>query len=474
MNFSPQKFPDFFYQEKKLLWDSRQGAGPQGVMAFVPTDFPVGADLERDLLAKTAGEALRLSRWDWGQLLSQLAGFPSSQLRVWGVTGTNGKSTTCALLRGLLLSLGENVVELGTLGFAFWKPEQLDRAFWQVDTGFTTPEAPTLHDLFRQCVEQQVVNVVMEVSSHASTLGRVAGVDFDGLIFTNLSQDHLDFHKSMEGYAAAKTELFTRYLAAKISAKKKVAVINDVDPVGQRIVAQLPLDVKFVSSALGTFAELIESTSDGLRMKTPWGEINSPLVGEFNAENLAGALALLCTHPKFDFKKVATFLSHFGGPRGRLERVVDPVNSRNVFVDYAHSPDALDKVLKTLRQILTPGKKLSVVFGCGGDRDKGKRPLMGAIAAGTADEILITSDNPRTENPQHIVDEIALGVPKSLSSKVHLVVERDAAIAMAVKKMAPQDILLIAGKGHEEYQIIGTQKKDFSDQACAAKALSTK
>ncbi len=459
-----QKFPEGIWKDRRLVWDSRQTVGDENPeWVFLPTDYPLSPEIQQDLLKRPQAQPLVKSRKEWGMIWSQIYQNPSARLKVWGVTGTNGKSTTVAILRQLILAFGEDVAELGTLGLSYYKNLKSEEAQQHWETGFTTPEAPTLQNLMAQLRDAGVKNLVMEISSHASTLGRVAGVDFDGLIFTNLSQDHLDFHHSMEAYEAAKADLFLKYLPLEKSHKRKCVAINTQDPAGLRIFKQLPEDFAAKPFAPQKNYQILKSEACGLKIQSEWGDVESPLVGDFNAENIMGALSLLSFHPAFSFDRARDVLKNFNGPRGRMQKVPDPLSRRHVFVDYAHSPDALEKVLLTLQKIKKPGQKLSVVFGCGGDRDRLKRPLMGKIASLVADRIIVTSDNPRGEDPQSIIDEIALGILAREGMEWSEEVSREKAIGLAIQAMKNDDLVLIAGKGHEEFQIIGTQKNRFSD-----------
>ncbi|MEF3696587.1 UDP-N-acetylmuramoyl-L-alanyl-D-glutamate--2,6-diaminopimelate ligase [Desulfolutivibrio sp.] len=370
-----------------------------------------------------------------------------------GVTGTNGKTTVCFLVEHLLLSAGLPTGLLGTVAYR-WpggsRPATL-----------TTPGCLDLHDLFAEMIAAGTRAAVMEVSSHALDQDRVAGLSYAAAAFTNLTQDHLDYHGDMETYFQAKTRLFTHYLTGP-----ERAVINFDDPHGQRLLEMLPGSVGY---GLGSFVpgdwrplrgEIHRHDGSGLAIGVTFEgeswEIVSPLVGRFNAQNLLAAmglgLALGLTPADM------TALSGFGGVPGRLQRVVND-RCLNVFVDYAHTPDALENALRAVREV-TAGR-LFVVFGCGGDRDRTKRPLMAAAVSRYADVAVLTSDNPRHEDPKAIMDDARPGL--SGAARVLEDPDRRRAIGLALAGMTPDDVLVVAGKGHEAYQQIGDTKFPFHD-----------
>ncbi len=304
---------------------------------------------------------------------------------------------------------------------------------------------------------------VMEVSSHALDQDRVAGLTFEYALFTNLSQDHLDYHKDMETYFLAKKRLFDVYLNGK-------AIINIDDTYGTRLAETLlePITYGFHKDALIRPLSM-DNSADGLTLyiTTPSGEISirSSLKGEMNAYNIMSAVGV-CHAFGIPNDKITTGIEALKGVPGRMESVENS-NGLNIIVDYAHTPDALNTVLKNARQF-TKGRLLTV-FGCGGDRDKTKRPIMGSIAAGLADLAIITSDNPRTEGPESIIEDILKGIPNR--TKIIVEPDRGKAICQAIRAMSADDCLLIAGKGHEDYQIIGTTKISFDDRECVRQCL---
>lgn len=403
-------------------------------------------------------------------------GDPSAQLKVIGITGTNGKTTTAWILEAILRVSGARPALLGTVA------SQVPGRRWA--SNFTTPEAD---DFARFCVaanEQEATHLVMEVSSHGLALRRVDGTKFRVAAFLNLSQDHLDFHHSMDGYRAAKARLFTDLAPA-------ASIVNVDDAAGAAIhktLMGLEPEARgevWTCSPSGADADIspkqLSVDVRGLRMglTTPRGElaIESPLVGRHNVENLcvAVASALLVGVAPEDIERGVK--GAVGAP-GRLERV-ENLGGATILVDYAHTPDALINAISAVREI-TPGRVL-VVFGCGGDRDKEKRPMMGRAAACGADICVVTSDNPRTEHPDTIVDEILpgmVGMPEqdraALLSGAHgwvREVDRRRAIHLAVEVAGVDDCVLIAGKGHEDYQIVGKEKRAFDDRQVARAAL---
>jgi UDP-N-acetylmuramoyl-L-alanyl-D-glutamate--2,6-diaminopimelate ligase len=481
MDIKIEKFPLLKVQGRKLVWDSRQEASADAELVVLPADH-IEPELRDRLRARSnalfvgaRGSGLDIEvdepRRHLGELASSALGNPSRKLAVYGVTGTNGKTTCASLLTKIFVEARKTVCEIGTLGVRIWRE---GRCELELETGFTTPEAPTLHHLLFQLVRHGIESVVMEVSSHALSLGRIGGLDLDGALFTNLTQDHLDFHGSMKNYEDAKTRLFTDYLAR--SAKlRKTAVINTRDAAGARIFGRLPLGLGSVKFEAGKTFEIGKSDLSGLEVALEGDVFRSPMVGEFNAENLVGCVLLAERGAHIERKTSLAAVSRFAGAPGRLERVLVPgASERFVFVDYAHTPDALEKVLQTLAKVRKRDEKLVVLFGCGGDRDRGKRSQMGAIAARLADRVVLSSDNPRTEDPLRILAEIESGVPRELRAKVEIVEDRRKAIVHAISSLSQGDVCVVAGKGHETYQIVGQTKLPFSDlEACRAALASS-
>ncbi len=396
---------------------------------------------------------------------------PSAGVQLIGITGTNGKTTNTLLLEGILKRAGCNVGVLGTLAYRW--------AGKRKKASMTTPESYDLQKLFHEMRQDGVGHIVMEASSHALALGRVEGCGFRAVVFTNLSQDHLDFHATMEDYYLAKKKLFTDYLSS--AAGRPVAVINLDDPYGKRLIAETAGSV-WSYSVNDRNAEVwvrdAQLSPTGIRamFSTPSGdlEIRSALLGRLNLYNLlsAATTALALQIPAED---IASGLEAVSVVDGRLQRVPVPAETGfEVVVDYAHTPDAMEKALTCLRE-MTRGR-LICVFGCGGDRDRGKRPLMGQTAASISDLVIVTSDNPRTEEPERIIEDIKPGAhaknlpliePESRPSldRGHtVVVDRKKAIRLALSWASPGDMVFIGGKGHETYQIIGGETFPFDDR----------
>jgi UDP-N-acetylmuramoyl-L-alanyl-D-glutamate--2,6-diaminopimelate ligase len=435
--------------------------GAVAVVAYGPIDAPGVVQLHsptpRRLLAQVA---------------ARLAGDPSAALTLVGITGTNGKTTTTYLLEGIWRAAGAKPGVLGTIAYRFADTNR--------PAPFTTPEAPDLQAILADMRRAGVTHVAMEVSSHALAQHRADALRFDAAAFSNLTRDHLDFHGDDETYYAAKARLFRELLpeSGKLGA---VAVVNVDDAAGARLAGELGRCVR-VGRDAGVTVRLcdVESTLAGTRgVLVLDGErlpFTSPLVGAPHAENIALASGIawaLGTEPA----AIAAGVAATAPPPGRVERIAGP--GFTVVVDYAHSPDALERLLAALRP-LTPGA-LITVFGCGGDRDRGKRPLMGRAAGAVSDLVVITSDNPRTEDPQRILADVEPGVRSAgmtslarpdVGARGYVVEpDRPAAIALAVGLARPGDLVVVAGKGHEDYQIIGTEKRHLDDREEVRRAL---
>ncbi|MCR6650620.1 MAG: UDP-N-acetylmuramoyl-L-alanyl-D-glutamate--2,6-diaminopimelate ligase [Cellvibrionaceae bacterium] len=432
------------------------GRGAVAVLVEAGPQSPAGEiHFEREVpIVSVANLAVRVS-----EIASKCYGDPSTALQVIGITGTNGKSTTVSLMAQLYGMVAGRAATLGTLGVS------VDGKVVH-DFGLTTPDASLCQKLLADLRAEMVNFVAMEVSSHGLDQHRVAGVKFRAGIFTNLTHDHLDYHGTLQNYAAAKRKLFeTMGLQA--------AIINLDDPFAPQMVAAAKARADVYSYSLLHFAadvyasELLYS-AEGVefRLTTPWGktDVISPLLGEFNVYNLLAAVTTLCAIG-CDFSALVAAIPQLQPVPGRMQRIAENTDVMAV-VDYAHTPDALSHAIAATR-VHTSGK-LWVVFGCGGDRDRSKRPVMASIAERFADHVIVTNDNPRTENPDAILREICEG----FSSSKHLcVADRAQAIAHAIAAAQSGDVVLIAGKGHETYQIIGSEKRNFSDVAEAVQAL---
>ena len=442
----------------------------QDARRFIPDAVARGAGL-----VVTEGEAVPgvdvaqvlvpATRPALAHLAAAYYGHPSHALTLVGITGTNGKTTTSYLVDALLRVAGPTGI-LGTIQYVVGDEVR--------PAGQTTPEALDIEAMLATMRDRGVKGVAMEVSSHALALSRVDGLAFDAGVFTNLTQDHLDFHGTLEEYGRAKRRLFE--LVARSSKRRRTAVVNGDDPWGARMVDGLELDVLTFGLGVGNRVRAVRWTSslEGIRMRveTPRGSVDvaSPLIGEHNVMNLLGAVGVgvaLGLEPAV----VARSLGGVSAVPGRFEQV-RAGQPFLVVVDYAHTPDALERVLTTARKITTG--RLGIVFGCGGDRDRTKRPIMGEIAARLADRVWITSDNPRSENPDAIIEEIAFGVRRVCAApdRYAMVAERRAAIFAALSWAAAGDAIVIAGKGHETYQIVGADILPFDDRAVARDILA--
>jgi UDP-N-acetylmuramoyl-L-alanyl-D-glutamate--2,6-diaminopimelate ligase len=480
-----------------LAYDSRQ-VRPDFVFFAIPGSRTDGHEFIQDALARgaTAIVAERIPKLDsatairvhnvrrtMGLWAGRFYENPSRKFRVAGVTGTNGKTTVTYLLESIFRAAGMAAGVVGTVNYRY-----RDCA---LPAPHTTPESIDLHRLLAEMARAGVEGVAMEVSSHALELERVRAIDFDAAIFTNLTRDHLDFHGDMEHYFLSKSRFFTDYLPASVK-ERKSAVIHGGDASGCKLLKKIAdLGIQSVSYGHDSQWDVhpvdVSGDLDGLRGKIQLGScavaFSSPLIGSINLENILAAAAAgfaLGIEPAAIARGVAALKA----VPGRLEKVE---NDRGVtiLVDYAHTPDALERALKLLKP-LTPGR-LIAVFGCGGDRDRGKRPIMGEAGACLADIAVLTSDNPRTEEPRKILEEVEAGAKKSGAKKIsaseletrnpkvetgYLVEpDRRAAIRLSLRLARRGDLILLAGKGHEDYQILGTEKIHFDDREVAREEL---
>ena len=407
-----------------------------------------------------------------GALASYVYDAPSKKLWMVGVTGTNGKTTCSHWIARCMYALGRKSAMMGTLGNGF--PGVLQ------STLNTTQDAISVHGLLANYVQQDAQSVTMEVSSHALAQGRVNSVHYDVALLTNLSRDHLDFHGDMDSYASSKRRLFDW-------AHLKYAVLNLDDAFGAQLAESLrDADVEVVGYGLNNdalqlaeqlgirmvFGGDLRMDAQGVNMTihSSWGgaELHSRQVGRFNASNLLGVLAVLLVSG-IELSAAVQELAQQRAVAGRMQ-TLGGKDKPTVVVDYAHTPDALEKVLQALREVTAPvGGKVICVFGCGGDRDRGKRPMMGTVASKLADECIITSDNPRSESPKAIIDAILFGVE---GDAYQIVEDRAHAITRAVSSARAEDTVLVAGKGHEDYQEINGVKHPFSDSELVRRALS--
>ena len=435
---------------------------------FVPKAVAAGATAVISETEAEAGTATKIlvsnSRDALADLAANFYRHPSSQLKVAAVTGTNGKTTTTFLIKQIC---DHNLWRCGLIGTVQYQVG--DKI---IPAARTTPESLDVHELLWMMVSDGCKAAAMEVSSHALCQARVRGVEFDTAVFTNLTQDHLDYHKTMEAYFQAKAELFKNLPAQN---KKAKAVINSDDRYGQRLVSLLGNSVPVVTYGQGARADFRASnlrtdfhgTSYQLDANGKSYLVRLPLIGAFNVYNSLAAIAAAWTM-NIGVRQSLLALADAPPVPGRLQPVPGQRAFR-VFVDYAHTDDALLNVIGTLRD-LKPARLL-VVFGCGGNRDRGKRPRMGAVVDAHADWAVVTSDNPRKENPEAIIDDILPGMPRK---NYEVIVDRKTAIQHAIDLARDRDIVLIAGKGHETYQEFADETIPFDDAAIAASAIADK
>ncbi|MFV8782235.1 UDP-N-acetylmuramoyl-L-alanyl-D-glutamate--2,6-diaminopimelate ligase [Microbulbifer sp. SA54] len=405
-----------------------------------------------------------------GEISARFYNKPTESMYLVGVTGTNGKSTCAYLASQLLANHFGSAAVMGTIGNGVWHNGTVDLE----ETGLTTPDPVRLQADYAAFYEAGARAAAMEVSSHSLSQGRVHGLVFDTAIFTNLSRDHLDYHGNMVAYGAAKEKLFGL-------PKLKRGVINIDDPFGAQLVERCKLrGLKVITYGLQN-GDLqirdLKRLEDGfsLHLITPWGEgeLKAPLIGDFNIHNTLAVVAAVAA-AGMPLQDILAAFPHIKPVPGRMERVAAHGSEDvSVLVDYAHTPDALRAALEAARPYCRG--KLWCVFGCGGDRDTGKRAPMGRIAVDLADRVVVTSDNPRSENPQAIVEDILQGTDASGDEEKLIVeVDRAKAIRFAIAQAAPGDTVLIAGKGHEDYQLIGGQKLHFCDREHAETALQAR
>jgi len=458
-----------------LTCDSRE-VRPGWAFLALPGEKADGASFVPQALAQGASAILSLSGVDtpesvanctfladprlrMAELARRLHGTPDERLALIGVTGTNGKTTTTTLIRQLLRGAGIGCGLVGTVLNAAGDLEE--------EAVRTTPESPSFYRWLARSVEAGDAASAVEVSSHALSLGRVHGALFKVGLFTNLTQDHLDYHGTLEAYFEAKTRL-------KVQSGR--FLVNADDAYGLQLLdggrcwsyaIDREADYRATDLVLGP-----TGTRFSLQARQGTFPVESPLLGRFNAYNLLAALAA-CAEAGFDLGRLMPAVPTVTGAPGRLERV-DCGQAFGVMVDYAHTPDALEKLLTEGRRLLPPGNRLHVLFGCGGDRDRTKRPLMAAAVATGADVLWHTSDNPRTEDPERILDDAAPGIPEALRAdptRYHRNADRRESVRQALSDCHPGDLLLLAGKGHEPYQEIHGVKYPYSDRGAVEAVL---
>lgn len=390
------------------------------------------------------------------EVANQFYEHPGARLNILGVTGTNGKTTTAFLLHHLMMALGEKTGLVGTIENRIG-----DQA---ITTDYTTPEPIELNKSLRAMVDAGCTTCAMEVSSHGLALDRVRGLQFRVGVFTNLTHDHLDFHGSPQAYASAKKMLFDGLTP------DSTAMVNMDDPAWEEMVADTSARVTTYGTSEGADirVEVLDNALAGLRLRLDGVESTFQLAGRFNALNLTAAYAV-GRELGYSKDELLGILTLAPGVPGRFESF-DSKDGVLGIVDYAHTPDALDNVLRTARQMMDPARKLYAVFGCGGDRDRSKRPKMAHVGETHADRIILTNDNPRTEDPLAILADMRDGLQNP--SMAITLPDRAEAIGTAVADAAPGDVVVVAGKGHEDYQIIGKEKRPFDDRLMLKEALT--
>ncbi len=449
-----------------------------GASALLVEETPSGLDRDQAPILNVPVVQVPDSRRALAPLAERFFGSPAKELTMIGVTGTNGKTSTTYLVESILARAGRRTGLVGTVEIRYAGEREV--------AVNTTPESLDLQRTLRAMVNAQVDAAVMEVSSHGLELGRVTGCRFEVAGFTNLSQDHLDFHGTMDAYLASKAKLFRDHLTAKAT-----AVVNVDDAAGEKMIAvardagakilrvgrglDASADVRLVESAVdlsGTHARIRDGEGDL--------ELHLPLVGDFNLENLLVAVGI-ARALEIDDDSIARGVAECPQVPGRMERVLgSDASAPTVLVDYAHTPDAVEKLLRAVRPLCRG--RLVAVFGCGGDRDRAKRPLMAAAVARHADLAVLTSDNPRTEDPAAILADVESGLddmekvepPELFEGRKRYVsiIDRREAIRIATIGAGPEDIVVLAGKGHEDYQILGRDKFPFDDRVEALAALA--
>lgn len=401
------------------------------------------------------------------QIAALLNNFPSNNIDLIGITGTNGKTTVTHLIENIFEHAGIPCGLIGTLGHRFSSNEEY------LSAKHTTPQAPELQAALKTMIERNICHAVMEVSSHSLDQHRVGECEFKGAVLTNLTQDHLDYHITMDNYFKAKSKLFSSLQESK--KENKYAVINNDDAYVERFIQIIPDKVRVLTYGIYSKADItaknIEFSTNGSKFScvTSSGTkpVNLQMTGMFSVYNALAALGAgigegidldICIKALESTKSVA----------GRFETVI---NKPLTIVDYAHTPDGLSNVLNAARKIVPSGGELICLFGCGGDRDATKRPKMGSIAEELADKVIITSDNPRSEDPQQIITDIITGVKSFNSNKIFVEIDRKTAIEMAIKISSDNDVIILAGKGHENYQILKDKTIHFDDREEAKNAF---
>ncbi len=439
--------------------------------SFISDDIIVKKDL---LIVIVENASLALAR-----LATNFYDNPSSKMLLIGITGTNGKTTLSYILESIFSKSGYNPGIIGTINYRY-----NGKIFPSENT---TPFSSELQQILYNMYKEKVNVVIMEVSSHALAQGRVEGCEYDVAVFTNLSNEHLDFHQTMENYFESKSLLFKKMTNNKKEIFRntligtKTCVINVDDEWGRRLINVCGISNVLTygkNSRNGFVAQFkwknmktdLEQTQFDIVFNKKELKIVSPFIGEYNVYNVLASFVVAYSQG-IDVDVIVDGIRNAQLVPGRLEKLNFP-EGFSVIIDYAHTPDALKKVIEVLKQL--PHKRLIVVFGCGGDRDRSKRPVMGSIAVELADYVILTSDNPRTEDPQKIILDIEIGIKKTGRTNYEVIIDRKDAIFRAIKLAEPKDIILLAGKGHENYQILGTQKVHFDEREIVQQAIELK
>jgi len=425
----------------------------QGAVAVICEEFP--SEMKSGITYVRVNDTSQAL----GQIASNFYDNPSSQLNLVGVTGTNGKTTTVTLLFKLFSALGYKCGLISTV------VNRIGRKI--LDSTHTTPDAISLQRLYRQMVDAEVTHCFMEVSSHAIHQRRIAGTEFNVAVFSNITHDHLDYHGSFDEYIKAKKLFFDEL------PRNSFALINQDDPHGEIMVQNTRSKIYYyaIRSMADFRARIIENQFSGLHLLMDGNDLYSRLVGGFNAYNLLAvySTAIILEEDKLS---VLTALSQLDSVEGRFQ-YLSTTKKIIAIVDYAHTPDALKNVLKTIQEVRTGNEKVITVVGCGGDRDKAKRPIMAAVACEFADKVILTSDNPRSEKAEQIIADMQAGVEGQHYKKTLSIVDRKEAIRTACAMADPGDIVLVAGKGHEKYQEISGERFPFDDFKILGETLKT-
>lgn len=429
-------------------------AGATAILAQKEVDVPDGITVIRVVDTHAAMQVLVPYFFD----------YPARKLRMIGVTGTNGKTTSTYVLRSILRKAGYRVGVIGTIQI------MIEDEVLPINN--TTPDVVDLQKVLVRMVDAKIDYVIMEVSSHALALNRVAGCDFNVAMFTNLTQDHLDFHKTLEQYALAKADLFARLASVENCKPNRAAVIN-LDDKAAKVMLDATQGVKTITYGIHSDADVratdIRVTGSGTSFKIigTYGEqkLDLRITGIFNVYNVLGTICAALSE-NVSWETIITSLESFTSVAGRFE-LIDGGQAFPIIVDYAHTPDGLENILNTAKEFAKG--RIIVVFGCGGDRDRTKRPIMGRIAAMLGDVVIATSDNPRTEDPDKILDDVEAGILEVLDANTQYekIADRRSAIERAITMAQPDDVVMIAGKGHETYQILNTGTIHFDDREVA-------